>query len=777
MRHTLDGSWRLSFTSPINGEKTETYVSVPNNVETALTELGLIEEPMPADSYKATADFDLVDDWTYTRLFDAPPLDDGYTRELVFDGIDTVAEIRLNGEKLLDVANMHRQWRISVTDKLLPKDNELRVVIRSADRYVRRKVDGVFPLCRNDTMYSSFSHIRKARHCWGWDNAPRLLTSGIFRSVYLEDKPPEYFREVYLHTLSIEDGVARIGIHWDYAMPEDKPTKDYTIRYTVSYNGNTVYTREEEVFFPRGALRPRLPLDKIKLWYPYGMGSPERCDVTLEMLCRGETVSRWHSKLGVRTVRVIESDEVDEKGNGEFLFVVNGERVLIRGTNWKPAHALHSLADKKALEILPLAKECNCNMIRIWGGGIYEDDAFFDYCDENGILVWQDFMFACEMPANNDEYCAEVAKEAEYIVRKLRNHCSLAIWCGDNEVDNFLFDSLTRNSEFLPSDRRISRDVLRKAVIYNDPYRHYTGSSPRYSDKLVIARRNRDRSLASTETHLYTTNEFSVELRKSRACFIGETGPICFNAMTDSESIFAREESRCRRLWDAVDVPYPMVDVHQSDSYFARWRIFGRERCMEWFGRDFSLDEWKDYCIALNTVCADIFKDVIEYSRVMRWRKSGVLWWSLCDMWPMLFNYSVIDSELRPKLPFYWIKQSQRDLALMIVRKETDGAPELYVANDTLDEKNGKYEIFAYDINGNERTVMSGSYSALPNSVTSLDCHKFTDSQELWLIRWSDSDGEWNSNHFASGKRPYPFEAWRIWNGILAKEYGAEKDL
>lgn len=773
MRHSLDGVWNLSFTPPCGGEPIGTTVRVPGCMEPELVRLGLIEDYAPADHKYATLDYETVDDRIFSRTFDAPTLPEGYTRELVFEGIDTVAEIELNGVRVLDCANMHRTWRIPVGDLLRPKGNELRVVIRSADRYARRLGVGTFPPSRNSSLYGSSPYLRKARHQWGWDNAPRLLTSGIYRAVYLEDLPAERFDDFYFYTDAVEETQVRIGFHWSYRMPEDKPTRGYTVRYSLSDGEKAVYEYEEEVLFPRGAHRAILPKEGLRLWWPYGFGEAHLYEARVEMLADGAPVAAHSERVGIRTVHLEESEDVDENGNGTFLFTVNNEPVMIRGTNWKPASAIPSEADEGVMRLLPLAKECNCNMVRIWGGGIYEDHPFFDYCDENGILVWQDFMFACELPPWDGWFCEEVGKEADGIVRKLRNHPSLAVWCGDNEVDLFVRYALLRNAALLPSALKISREVLRDAVLRNDPYRPYVASSPRYSDRFVASRRRGDRRYGAVEDHLYPM-EYGKALRASKACFIGETGPWCFSPFTDDEEIFERERARCERLWDVTEVPQNVEDLHQSDSYFARCRVIGRKNCLEWFGRDFSLDEWKDYAMAVNTVCADIFKDAVEYTRVMRWRKTGVLWWSLADMWPMLFNYSVADFRGRPKLPFYRIRQSQRDFALCLVQRDLGAAPELYAVNDTLVRRTGRYRITAIDGAGKVRPVMEGRFDAAPNDATLLPAVEVTDAQELYLIEWQTDGGKRHTNHFVSGPRPYPFESWKRWNALLDAEAARE---
>ena len=789
-KHFLHGNWSFSFTHPVTKQFYQNTATVPGNVEPELVRMGLLGDYMPADTRHATTQFDMVDDWTYITTFDAPSLADNCTRDLVFEGIDTIAEIYLNGEKLCDCANMHREWRFPVTDRLQKKDNELKVVIHSAELWARDRTPDMFPLLRNaSSQYGSMTYLRKARHSWGWDNAPRLMTSGIFRPVYLEDIPTEHFENVYYYTARIDEekGIANLGLHWSYRLPRERSTQGYLFRLTLSCDGNTVYSFEENIFYPRGAHRFAVPLDKIKLWWPYGFGDPDTCDLHLEMLDGENVIAEWHSKWGIRTAKLIQTDALEANDTGEFIFLVNNRKVMIRGTNWKPADPLHSRADEKALKMLPFVKELNCNMVRIWGGGIYEDHPFFDYCDQNGILVWHDFMFACEITPRDDWYCEEVRKEASFIIRKLRNHPSIAVWCGDNEGDQF-FRSLHRGSIALPSDQIVEREILKDCVLRNDPYRDYVESSPRIPDRCVKqdqedffilpaeahdgSTTRREMRCQPLENHLYPQDQYAKALRSNTSRFIGETGPITFNPMTDNESIWECEKSRAMRLWnvDLKSCGLTYCDSHQSDYYFIRWISSGRKECREKFGRDFTAQEWKRYCTAINIVCADIFKDAIEYTRVMRWTKTGVLWWSLGDMWPMLFNYSVVDSDLHRKLPFDWIRQSQRDLALMIVRKELHATPLLYAANDTLQAQTGTYRITAYDENCHAEQIRAGSFTAAPNSTIEL-AQISDEKKQLLIIEWMQDGKPTHFNHFVTGQAPHPFEVWEKWNEILKKHF------
>ncbi len=771
MKTNLNGCWSLGFTRPDTQEFVTFPAKVPGNVEIELMENGLISDPMPADNEHATTLYNSVDDWTYCKTFDAVPCKDNETQEIVFEGIDTIADIYLNGEKLAHAEDMFVSHRVDVTGKLKTTGNELKLIIRSAMLWAKKQDYDIFGISRENTAYGGQPYLRKARHEWGWDNAPRLLTSGIYRDVYIETLPKERFTEVYLYTNKITDEKAELGVIWNYAteLPDLRP---YSLRLTLCSEGKVAYSSEEAIFFTRGALRFSVPREKIALWWPSGFGKANLCDVKLEMLLNGQVVSEYTAKWGIRTIRLNRTENILEDGTGEFVFVVNNENIYIRGANWKPLDALHSRADAKVEKAIEMVRDLNCNMIRIWGGGIYEGEQFFELCDKLGIMVWQDFMFGCEYPPMDEDYCRIVAEETRRIIVKQRNHASLAVWCGDNEDDETLVWT-NPNSTLLPSHNKISRVVLKEAVLRYDPYRDYVESSPFNSDENVTERfQGKKVTHFQPEAHLYpATKVYAETLRTCKGRFIGETGPIAINAMTDDPAIFAREQDRCQRLWDK-----PMlVDTnraHQDDDYFIRWRQTAKECCELWFGRDFTLSEFGDYTLAVNLICGDVFKDVIEYCRVNRWEKTGVIWWSLLDMWPMLFNYSVIDCNFKKKLPYYFIKQSQQEFALMAVRQEMGGEVLLYSANDTLKNHCGSYTVTAYNKDGASRVAFSGEFNE-PGNTSRILQRISEKGQELLLIEWEEN-GQRYVNHFITGDKPYEWETIKAWAKLLKTAYHVE---
>ncbi|MBQ6823800.1 MAG: hypothetical protein IJP27_04035 [Clostridia bacterium] len=762
VQHTLNGSWNLSFT--FQEKEYHTTTAVPGNVEPTLVRLGLVEDPMPADELYATEPFESVDDWRYTTTFRASSTSNRV--ELVFEGIDTVAEIYLNGALLGETRNMHLTYRYDVTDKLQPA-NELTVVIRSAMLYARRFANDMtvvnpgFP-----GYYDCNGHLRKARHQWGWDNAPRLVTSGIIRSVYLEEIPPVGFEEVYLFTAGLTETHATVGANWIYRTPE-KSMRDHAVRMTLLDGERTVYTNTKPLRFTQGFSHYHLPLEDVDLWWPAGFGTPKLYTFRLEILHNGTVTACHDAPFGIRTLKLERSEDLP----GEFVFWVNGEKIFARGTNWKPLSPMAAEADALTAkgEALQELVNLHCNMVRVWGGGIYEAPVFYDFCDRHGILVWQDFMLACEVPTTDQAACALYAEEAEFIVKKLRNHPSIALWCGDNEGDKCCFWMQPR-ARVLPSDNKITRQVLREAVLRNDPYRDYMGSSPYMADENYRKVQSGQGAYSQPETHFYANApSFKTALRQNESIFVGETGPMPVNAIAPNPRILEREEARLKRLWDApklpTDLPHHFDTLHQDDHYFTVWRNSGKEVCMARYGRDFSVEEFADYTLAVNFACAEIYKDIIEYSRVVRWRKSGVLWWSLMDMWPMLYNYSVIDCDGVRKLPYFFIEKAQQEFCL--IATPTEGGMALYAANDTLKTVEAAYTVTAYDAAG-QRTIASGRCRQGKNSVGLLQ-QLTAKEPALWILRWT-VNGKDYVNHAVTGDAPY--ETVKDWVRRIEEAYG-----
>ena len=237
---------------------------------------------------------------------------------------------------------------------------------------------------------------------------------------------------------------------------------DYTVKIE-GHCGESYFIKKDRLWHNTHPLG--FTIDNCKLWWPKNAGEPSLYDTTVTLLKKGEICDIYHLKAGVRTVELDLTDSTDKDGNGEFCFKVNGKKIFVLGTNWVPLDAFHSNDSNRLPQALSLLNDIGCNMVRCWGGNVYESAAFFDYCDEHGIMVWQDFAMGCSVYPDEDRFAKALEEEAIYEIKRLRNHASLALWAGDNECDQaHSWSGFKRD----PNRNRLTRNVLRRAVEMHD---------------------------------------------------------------------------------------------------------------------------------------------------------------------------------------------------------------------------------------------------------------------------------------------------------------------
>ncbi|MBQ9774888.1 MAG: hypothetical protein IJW17_02495, partial [Lentisphaeria bacterium] len=478
----------------------------------------------------------------------------------------------------------------------------------------------------------------------------------------------------------------------------------------------------------------------------------------------GKTVTQNTQRIGIRTIRLERTEVTTPEGDGEFQFYCNGEKIYMRGTNWKPVSPYHSQTPALTEKALQLALECNCNMVRVWGGGIYEDHDFFDFCDEHGLLVWQDFMFACEFPPQEDFFKKAVYEEAKFIIEKYRNHPSLAVWCGDNEDDMPFFWGAKLPRGIKPGDNKITREVLPLAISNFDPSRDFIPSSPYIADEAVIRhfalQGQNDVDCFAPEQHIYCGGKlpdggFREFMRGSAAHFSSEIGPIGSNAMSETPEIYERELPRLLRLWNVDPETVPMENdfmTHQADRYCAVWCKSVQEVTGKMFNRQFTPEKPEELMKAINFYVGDLFKFAIESWRIQKFRRTGILWWSLLDMWPMAFNYSMVDSGFRRKYPFEVIRLSQQPVALLGEEPLCNQFPKLHVVNDTAYEQKGSYKVLAED----GRELFNGTFCVEANGRKKLTELPLAGGEACFL-EWECREYS-GRNYFLNPAEPYDFD-------------------
>ena len=469
MQYIPEGGWRLSFRHPGSGEEMTIPARVPGNIAADLHRAGVIPDPYFGSNADLLREWEFVD-FTFTVAFRVTEIAPGERLALVFEGVDTAAEAFLNGASLGRMENMFIEHRFDVTGKLhCDGTDELAVVIRSAVNSARkyRRSPGTFAQLYNfEGLY-----LRKAGHTFGWDIAPRIVLGGLWRGVGIERIPEHRWSDVLLYTVSASKSVARLALDWSFESSAEQLT-GFEAKLTLTH-GAKRFEKQFRLLFTTGHTVFDVP--EPDLWYTHGLGESALYDVTLELLRNGERLAEKRFRTGIRTVQLERTEALAADGSGQFRFLLNGEPLFVLGSNWVPVEAMHGEERGRVRRTLELFTDLGCNMIRCWGGGVYEDHEFFDYCDENGLLVWQDFMLACEIPPQDDDFCRRMEEEAVAVVTKLRNHPSLALWCGDNECDEAV---LWRGDQMLPSENRITREVLKRVVRSYDPGRDYLPSSP-----------------------------------------------------------------------------------------------------------------------------------------------------------------------------------------------------------------------------------------------------------------------------------------------------------
>ena len=768
----LNGMWQLSFQLFGETQKRELPACVPGEAEAVLAANGLLGDLIPPDRIDALWDTAPVE-WEYSRNFCTPPAEDGQRLWLVFDGVDAASTVFLNGEKILETDNALIPHKADVTEFLRPagEENSLLVIIKT-DVDAARPYGPPVPGSALGCCQGAF--LRKARHVWGWDNAPVLPLRGIWRSVHLDIVDAIGIDDLYCYTMRVdkEKNFADLGYQCTLRLPEKCKYTDYTLKAELAFEGSVCAAEEVIVQTFYAAMERERPVhvENPKLWNPIGYGEPNLYDFTLTLYYKGEAVAQEKRKVGLRQLELVRTPVLDENSNGEFVFYCNGEKIYIRGTNWKVLDSFHSKSQEKLYPSLELAKKCNCNMIRVWGGGVYEEDAFFDWCDANGMLVWQDFMFACESPAPNVLWEENVYREAVSVVRQFRNHASLALWCGDNEADNAFFWGDFVPAALRPNDNNISRKILKRAVREFDPWRDYMESSPYIDDSLITKRSDRNMDVYLTrvpELHYYPDGgDYPTAFDRCKAHFISEAGPFFYNAMSESPEILARELPRMRKHWNTGK--YSFTIPHQTSDYLVHWIESVKEH-LQWRYNEVPEPSEKDLnrlVSAVNLSVAEDFKYAIESFRRRKFRTTGLIWWSLCDMWPMAFNFSVTDYAGKVKLPYYWISASQEER--VIIGEKCGSTIKLWAVNDTMTPFAGTCKVNKYDAAGNAAGLAEIAFECPPNGRVEIGSVQVAE-QALAVFDWG------RKNHLFTGSAPWSLAHWLTWKDILLEAYNVYK--
>jgi len=404
--------------------------NVPGSVHTDLLSNGKIPDPFLRQQYLESQWVE-NEEWEYSCRFiiDKEFLERDQV-ELVFEGLDTFANVSLNNIPVLRACNMYREWYAEVKAHLKEGENTLLVhflsPVRSGEKHLRM-AQFTYPANNEQSETKVSPFVRRAPYTFGWDWCPRLVGCGIWRPVYLRGWNTATIEHIHITPVNITEERALVKA-------EIILKGAYRSRCFLSVWLNDTVLAGSEVTMRKGEQSEEIEfvIERPKLWWPNGLGRPHLYEISVVLEDENRKVQKKSIKTGIRTVELIQ--EPDAKGVS-FYFRVNGISVFMKGANWVPPDFFpHRVTRQQYKQLIDSCKEAHMNMLRVWGGAYYEDDYFYELCDEAGILVWQDFMFACGMYPADREFLQNVKEEVKDNVIRLRNHPCIALWCGNNEV-------------------------------------------------------------------------------------------------------------------------------------------------------------------------------------------------------------------------------------------------------------------------------------------------------------------------------------------------------
>lgn len=612
----LDGNWQFR---AVNDSTRWLPAKVPGNVHVDLLANHLIANPLIGCNSEKMAWVDSLS-WEYRRTFDLP---DAFKLNkpivLVCDGLDTYAEVFVNDQLVLETDNMFRQWEVDCSAHLRHGENCLRVRFKPALLEARKLADSLHLKLPG----GEWAVVRKAPYHFGWDWGPRLLSCGIWKSLRLRQIEQIQVENPAFLTYSVDNENATLSLMFHYRSAKHKK---YNLQVVDEDNGKVLYRSDIQLDKPNGNFFDWIDVAHPILWWPNGHGAQHLYNLQLRLKHGNRTVYSKRCKVGIHTVHLV--TEQDTAGQS-FYFVVNNNAIFAKGANVIPPHPFISqVSDSMWISIAENAKRANFNMLRVWGGGVYPPDVFMEACSERGILVWQDFMFACSMYPSSAGFLENVRVEAEQQIQRLRAHTSLALWCGNNEVDEGWHNwgwqtDLTKCQvdSLWNGYKDLFHNMLDSLVMIFDD-RCYWPSSPMYGW-------GRNESMSYGDSHYWGVwwgLEPIARYGQKVPRFMSEYG------MQSAPSL------KILKQFDSLGVLPDSVEMRCHQKHPTGFQNLDAYLRMEGFAPR-SLAEWVYDTQVLQALA---YSQAIKAQRFAQPRCMGTLFWQLNDCWPAV-SWSTID--------------------------------------------------------------------------------------------------------------------------------------
>ena len=674
-RISLNGQWKLAVSdlkcmgaakiqAPRGNGKGDQWIdaTVPGQVHLDLLQAQLISDPFYGKNAE-TLDWIGEQDWWYRKVFRLSELSKRRRHFLTFEGLDTFATVWLNETPVGESRNMFIPLEKEVTDELKRGENTLVVQLRSPLKEVAERVKG-------SSIDERFLHprifARKSQMNYGWDFAPNVVTAGIWRPVWLDSYSTGRIRGCSLYTKIKSERRVELQLEITIECLLEEST---SLRLEIALfdaQKTKVFAAEEDLpsmDSPTKHYRYSYDIQGIRLWYPHNIGDPYCYTLNISLQHGTQKIDEWTETVGFREVELVKKED----GEDVFYFRVNGTRIFAKGGNWVPADAFPPRITKRKYEkLLHMVKDANMNMLRVWGGGIVEGDVFYDLCDKLGIMIWQDFMYACARYPEDDQDIELAKQETGAVIERLRNHPSIVLWCGDNECE-WVVGSL----------HIVQKEVMDTLCNDLDPTRPYWPSSPHGGQDPNSSeqgdRHNWDVWHEKLPYHSYS---------KDSTLFCSEFGLQAFPIMRSLSKFVPKEE---------------LKKPNSESLLFHNLQWEKLSHYLEEMGR---LEGWdlSDYVRFSQLIQAEAYKYAIEHFRRNR-QCGGCLFWQVNEPWPAVC-WSVIDYYLEPKMAYFSTKEAFRDLVLSIEARSDEIA--IWLCNETGSYLKGELQLLVSSFEGKE---------------------------------------------------------------------------
>lgn len=709
----LNGTWLMQWSDgqrgrlehaaqPVTDESRFISARVPGEVHLDLMQAGLIQEPSLGNNHLACR---WVEEsyWSYRRTF-TPPADALAARAwLVFEGLDYAAQILLNGEEIASHHNVFHPCRVEVTGKLQPGENLLTVHLESGLWSVADKPATGY-LQSEDQRLHKRHWLRKPQFQFSWDWAPRLINVGIFKPVRLEwtSDPLRLDQFVPLVTLSPDLRQGKVTARW---FVEGLTAQATSATLTVSIpEANIIHHQPVTIQPGIQAVETTVTVADPELWYPVGHGSQKLYAISASLAVAGAEVGNRQARIGFR--RVVINQESHPEGGNYFVIEINNQPVFVKGGNFVPADIILARIDRARYEkLVELALEANFNMLRVWGGGLYEADEFYDLCDERGILVWQEFIFACaKYPGTDETFLNDVKVEARYNLRRLAAHPSLIVWCGNNEIEVANWSWAGYDRQPVHPDHALYHLVLPRLMAEEDPTRYYQPSSPFSPDHQHPARHDMG------DQHPWELGFGDDDFRRYRS-FIsrfpnegGFMGPPALPTLQAALQGAAINSFTWRQHDNAIAL---------LSSPSAYQRMLRR-----WLGVDMNRLSPEEYVYWAGLFQGEALREFIDNYRRRMFSSSAAIFWMYNDCWPVTRSWTIVDYYLRRTPAYAPVKRSFAPIHVVLVEDESEVS--VFGINDTQQPVSADLAYGLFTMDGGYHMNKQARSTLPPNASTRL---------------------------------------------------------